>query len=453
MAATVPAKLKDIAVFAKRAAQLERFEPIVTYWLRFYMTQKIIRENLHLADAECTAYATDLMEGLERTKAEHATEDALLDEVAAYAYCEQFALKTFAKGEREMETDSVTKATPDTLMAASTFFEILSIWKPDLDLEIKSKQKYAKFHALRILKAQKNGEDPNFSNPVREPPPPAMVPPPLDPDDPEVQDISGGTLQPDMRNPFQPYVESVPNTSVQPSPTFSAQRVSPPPNLPSAPTGYTQSSHRDVSPISQPATSRQGSVVSVGGGYFPRVDVPTFTADTAAPRLPTAPSGEDEPMTSPLQGSTLPSGSQLPQAPQAPDAQSFYQNAASPAPVQQPPPQHFQSAPPQPTFLPPPSQPAQQPSFFQPNPMPPPQHHQYPPRPTQPVPSQPPPQHYAQQIPPAQPAQRQGPFTNDEEAISLAQKHAKWAISALNFEDVNTAVSELRAALQTLGAN
>jgi hypothetical protein len=34
MADSVPAKLKaaQIAPFAKRAAQLERFKPIVTYW-------------------------------------------------------------------------------------------------------------------------------------------------------------------------------------------------------------------------------------------------------------------------------------------------------------------------------------------------------------------------------------------------------------------------------------
>ena len=34
-----------------------------------------------------------------------------------------------------------------------------------------------------------------------------------------------------------------------------------------------------------------------------------------------------------------------------------------------------------------------------------------------------------------------------------AQKHAKWAISALNFEDVDTAVKELRIALNALGAS
>jgi vacuolar protein sorting-associated protein VTA1 len=39
----------------------------------------------------------------------------------------------------------------------------------------------------------------------------------------------------------------------------------------------------------------------------------------------------------------------------------------------------------------------------------------------------------------------------DDEAIAKAQKHARWAISALNFEDVETAVKELKNALNTLG--
>ena len=43
-------------------------------------------------------------------------------------------------------------------------------------------------------------------------------------------------------------------------------------------------------------------------------------------------------------------------------------------------------------------------------------------------------------------------FIDNEEAILKAQKHARWAISALNFEDVKTAVKELRGALETLGA-
>lgn len=43
-------------------------------------------------------------------------------------------------------------------------------------------------------------------------------------------------------------------------------------------------------------------------------------------------------------------------------------------------------------------------------------------------------------------------YITDDLAIAKAQKHARWAISALNFEDVPTAVKELRNALETLGA-
>ena len=55
-------------------------------------------------------------------------------------------------------------------------------------------------------------------------------------------------------------------------------------------------------------------------------------------------------------------------------------------------------------------------------------------------------------VPAPRAAQAGGNLVADEAAMVLAQKHAKWAISALNFEDVGTAVGELRRALQALGA-
>lgn len=404
--------------------------------MRFYVIQKVIGAGLHTADPECTLYTTNLMDKLEQTKDANPGEDALFDETAAEAYCEQFALTTFSKGEKDMSANRVTKGTADTLLAASTFLEILTIWKKDQEPEIKSKQKFAKYHAARILKAIRSGEDPNLTNPVHEPP--AVTSPSLlDPNDPEVQSLSQNP-QPSTQNPYQSYVESAPNTDAQPSPTISAPKVSPPPTLPAAPTDY--SSHRDVSPISQPATSRQGSVVSEGGGYFPRVNVPTFTAGTASPSLPTAPSIENDAMETnafdPTSlSSSLPTGPQLPQAPSAPTPQDYYQNSASPAPFAQTPQQAPQPpafnlsanpyATPPPQTQPPAFQPVQQPQFGN---------------------------SFASQQP-VQTLQHQGPFKTDEEAQMAAAKHAKWAISALNFEDVNTAVKELRLALQSLGAN
>ena len=54
--------------------------------------------------------------------------------------------------------------------------------------------------------------------------------------------------------------------------------------------------------------------------------------------------------------------------------------------------------------------------------------------------------------PASQPAAWNVPAEVNEEAMLSAQKHCRWAISALNFEDVPTAVKELRGALKDLGA-
>lgn len=40
----------------------------------------------------------------------------------------------------------------------------------------------------------------------------------------------------------------------------------------------------------------------------------------------------------------------------------------------------------------------------------------------------------------------------DDNSITLAQKHARWAVSALTFDDVDTAIKELRNSLRYLGA-
>ncbi|EHL02293.1 putative Vacuolar protein sorting-associated protein VTA1 like protein [Glarea lozoyensis 74030] len=100
--------------------------------------------------------------------------------------------------------------------------------------------------------------------------------------------------------------------------------------------------------------------------------------------------------------------------------------------------------------LPPPTH---QPAPYRPPP--PPTHYQPPPAATNPY--HPPPQQHRQPVPPAPPvpgpSQPRGPaFNLEPEAVAKAQKHAKWAISALNFEDADTAVKELRLALQILGA-
>lgn len=319
---------------------------------------------------------------------------------------------------------------------------------------------------------------------------------PLDPNDPEVQRIqgageggstTGGGL-------FQPSVVSAPD-----SPIMSSQRISPPhhPTGPSQPVSSLSVSPpphgsipsnlpHDVSPLSATGSDHgKGSVSSAGGGYFPQV--PTFTSGGPEPSLPTAP--PDEPMSSPPPPAAEPPTSPpfgFPQSGPPPPqdmAHSFYQQQPS---LPQQPTSMSPSLPQIPTSPPqsnpqfhqqqPPQQPSPQfPSnpLFRPQQQPPPpsqhQHqHQQTPRqqplnpppnfspyqPPQP-PTQPPvvPQ-YSQPAPPPRSVYDPPPAGSKvtEEAMISAQKHAKWAVSALNFEDVPTAIKELRIALRELGA-
>ena len=53
-----------------------------------------------------------------------------------------------------LTSNTICRQTADTLLAASTFLEVMSVWKNN-DPEITSKTKFAKYHALRIVKAIK----------------------------------------------------------------------------------------------------------------------------------------------------------------------------------------------------------------------------------------------------------------------------------------------------------
>ena len=358
------------------------------------------------------------------------------------------------------------RQTADTFQAAYTFLELLQIWPP-VDPEITSKIKFAKYHAVRIAKAIKAGEDPNVSNPQPEQAS-TQIEPPLDPNDLEVQALQSPQpgVVPDPASRFrQPSVEEVPdehdrtapslaqtsnlNQSLHPSRGSSIPRPNQnyaaptPPPAPIDVENYYQTApaNGEVSPLGPPSTA---APPSIGGGYFPRVpDDPHAAPDSDAPLLPSAPGGIPG---SPPDATPISPPADITDHPPVPDFPS--------SPAAPPPPQQYPPHPP-----PPATQPHQGPQF----------HHHHPPPPTQPsystygsvsLPSAPTPQqadyyHQATAPPPPQavaPTQQQEEIVPDEETIAKAQKHARWAISALNFDDVATAVKELRGALETLGA-
>jgi vacuolar protein sorting-associated protein VTA1 len=365
---------------------------------------------------------------------------------------------------------------------------LINIWgTPDADTQ--AKIKYAKWNAVRIIKALKEGKDPNESNPKTEPEPepePEENLPTLDPSDPEVQAFQAPT------NPRQPSVEDVPDEqdrveaklarqssidqSLHPSAQVSARGSPAPPFEPYPKDGFPYTAVQDdnVSPLEQSPTGRNGSV---GGGYFPEVS--TF-ADELKDVIPaTAPSDD-------ILDLGLP---QQPLAPPGTKSGNDFESFPPPSIPDEPPQDYYRQSPP--PSMPPPQEPAAQfhpKSPYQASPPvqgasgyshPPPV--QQTPKYTQPPPSHPssfyqpqrqqpqyqsPPQQEPTYTPPHAFQQRNhqpgGPppsaaakqqLITDDMAIAKAQKHARWAISALNFEDAETAVKELREALKTLGAS
>lgn len=382
----------------------------------------------------------------------------MTDDVAGKAYVEQFGLETFTRADNAVRANKASKQTAETFQASATFLELLQIWGP-LEPDIQQKIKFAKFHALRIAKALKAGEDPNLSNPNQEEESEEAAPA-LDPSDAEVQALSGQSRKdrqpsvvdaPDETDRLQARLapQSSINESIHPSRAPSA----PPPNdrnsqaasagvspLPKDAASFYATNQNEVSPVSPDRKS------SIGGNYFPRI--PSPTSAQAEPNLPPAPSSAPDDQVETGQALDLPSaptafGQAQPMAPRTP-LDSFQ----APPTLGQPPiasvPPNLPQAPPQSRNI------TQQPATSQP-PMSP-----YPP-------SVPAPSNVTQQ-PSSAPALAAPAYTSvsqaavntktepDEESMMKAQKHARWAISALNFEDVPTAIKEFQLALQTLGA-
>ncbi|CDH49572.1 late endosome to vacuole transport-relatedprotein [Lichtheimia corymbifera JMRC:FSU:9682] len=145
-------------------------------------------------------------------------------------------------------------------------------------------------------------------------------------------------------------------------------------------------------------------------------EFPSPPSNFTAPLQPSPPSPENVKSSTPVSGNSNPTPTPPPPPP------SNVSHSSSPAP--QPP---TQASPPPP---PPPQQQPQQPPSHQPAPAP--------MAAPAPVPA-------AQQPPPPPPT------LVDPAAIASAQKHAKWAISALNYDDIKTARTQLLDALKDLG--
>lgn len=220
--------LKAVAPFLQRAEELVEREPVIAYWCAYYAAQVGI--SLKAKDAASRTLLFGLLTALERLKTEIGPNDAIDIEAASAAYVENFALKVFQAADDEDRAGRATKSTAKKFLAASNFFEVLKVFpKSEISDAVEAKLRYAQWKAADIAKALREGRRPT----------PGPAAPKVDPE--HVTTDSATLLQPftsaeppspvpQPPTPPRTFREHSPSTRLHRSP----RRQSPPPQLPAA---------------------------------------------------------------------------------------------------------------------------------------------------------------------------------------------------------------------------
>ena len=162
MAPPADPHVKALQPFLQRAEELKGADPKVAYYCRVFAME----EGLKVSDKSGEMIATlgSLMETLERTK----PDAGLVSPEEDCAYCENFALRIFAKADALDRGGGAgrtkTAKTAKMLYVASVFFEILHQFPNAPDEDTLAKQRYAAWRAGELSACAREGKTP--------PPPP-----------------------------------------------------------------------------------------------------------------------------------------------------------------------------------------------------------------------------------------------------------------------------------------
>ncbi|TFK36974.1 Vta1 like-domain-containing protein [Crucibulum laeve] len=155
----VSSELKPITPYLQRADELKTQEPIVAYWCAYYAAQVGI--SIKARDAPSRELLLALLGLLERLKEEIGPNDAIDMEAASAAYVENFALKVFSMADNEDRAGRSSRSTAKKFLAAANFLEVLKTFpKSDVADSNEEKIRYAKWKAADIAKAFREGRKP-----------------------------------------------------------------------------------------------------------------------------------------------------------------------------------------------------------------------------------------------------------------------------------------------------
>ncbi|KAL8462442.1 hypothetical protein ACS0TY_033460 [Phlomoides rotata] len=146
-----PAKL--LLPYLQRADELQKHEPLVAYYCRLYAMERGLKIPQSDRTKTTNALLVSLMKQLEKDKksVKLGPDDHL--------HVEGFALNVFARADKQDRSGRADLNTAKTFYAASIFFEILNQFG-ELQPDVEQKQKYAVWKAADIRKAMKEGRKP-----------------------------------------------------------------------------------------------------------------------------------------------------------------------------------------------------------------------------------------------------------------------------------------------------
>ncbi|KAJ7597495.1 Vta1 like-domain-containing protein [Mycena floridula] len=156
---SITPELKSISPYLQRADELRQKEPIIAYWSAYHAAQVGI--SIKAKDTPSRTFLFELLGTLEAMKTAIGPNDALDIEVASSAYVENFALRVFAAADNEDRKGIATRSTAKKFLAAANFMEVLKVF-PQSDVAESNGEKirYAKWKAADISKAFREGRQP-----------------------------------------------------------------------------------------------------------------------------------------------------------------------------------------------------------------------------------------------------------------------------------------------------
>ncbi|XP_070808273.1 vacuolar protein sorting-associated protein VTA1 homolog [Pituophis catenifer annectens] len=158
----LPPQFKPIQHFLRTAQELEKREPVVSYYCRLYAMQTGMK--IDSKNPECRKFLCKLMDQLEAMKKQLGDNEAITQEIVGCAHVENYALKMFLYADNEDRAGQFHKNMIKSFYTASLLIDVLTVFGELTDENIQHR-KYARWKATYIHNCLKNGETPQ-SGPV-----------------------------------------------------------------------------------------------------------------------------------------------------------------------------------------------------------------------------------------------------------------------------------------------